>query len=85
MKKGQFFMEKWHQKFIAPPPINPFLGVLYQNKALYSFCKKGQHSTVERKIGLEYALLAKPIIHSHSTRFDDPDTANECNSDQGRI
>ena len=84
MKKGQFFMEKGHQKFI-PPPINPFLGVLYQNKALYSFCKKGQHSTVERNIGLEYALLAKPIIHSHSTRFDDPDTANECSSDQGRI
>ena len=29
--------------------------------------------------------LAKPIIHSHSTPIEDPDTANECNSDDNYV
>ena len=29
--------------------------------------------------------LAQPIIHSHSTLIEDPDTANECNSDDSYV
>ena len=29
--------------------------------------------------------LAKPTIHSHSTPLEDPDTANECNSDDNYV
>ena len=29
--------------------------------------------------------LAKPIIHTHSTPIEDPDTANKCNSDNNYI
>ena len=29
--------------------------------------------------------FAKPIIHSHSTLTEDPDTTNECNSDDNYV
>ena len=48
-----FFHEKGKQKFIPP-----LVSVLHQNKALYNFHKRGQHSTVECNIGLEYALAS---------------------------
>ena len=47
-----------------PSPISnaiPFLSVLHQNKALHSFCKRGQCSIVEHNIGLEYALVKNPL------------------------
>ena len=34
----------------------PFLNVLYQNKALHNFPKRGQHSIFKRYVRLEYAL-----------------------------
>ena len=48
-----FFHEKGKQKFIPP-----LFSVLHQNKALYNFHKRGQHSIVECNIGLEYALAS---------------------------
>ena len=51
-----FFHEKGKQNFI--PPLPPLFSVLHQNKALYDFHKRGQHSIVECNIGLEYALAS---------------------------
>ena len=47
-------LKKGHQK--SPLYSIPLPSVLHQNKALHTFCKRWQHSTVERNVGLEYAL-----------------------------
>ena len=56
--KGIFFTKK--DTFLikkAPQPYSiPFLSVLHQNKDLYNFQKRGQHSIVKLYVGLEYAL-----------------------------
>ena len=61
-EKGHIF-EKRAPKISPPSPYSiPFLSVLYQNKALYIFFKRGQRSIVEHNIGLENALLYKFIF-----------------------
>ena len=53
-RKGTFL---WRALFWKKAPYSiPFLKVLNQNKALYNFPKRGQHSIVKHNIGLEYAL-----------------------------
>ena len=64
--KKKFCPQKILIKFTSPPPAPPrppliqflisFLKVLYQNKALHNFSKRGQDSIVKRNIGLEYSL-----------------------------
>ena len=72
MKKGHFFekralfLKKGHQNF-HPSYSIPFLSVLHHNKALYNFRKRGQHSIVERNIGLESALLVVSNAHISTT------------------
>ena len=59
-QKGHFFWKRGPQKFhpTSPRPYSiPFLSILHQNKALHSFCKRGQRSIVECSIGLEYARI----------------------------
>ena len=52
-QKGHFFMKKGHlfekkAPRILPSPYSiPFLSVLHQNKALYSFHKRGQRSQTQ--------------------------------------
>ena len=64
-KKSTFY-KKGHQIF-HPSYSIPFLNVLHQNKALYNFHKRGQHSIVkyniECNIGLEYTLLVASNAH----------------------
>ena len=83
MKKGHFickkdtfekralFLKKRHQIFHPPPYSIPFLSVLYQNKALYNFRKRGRSSIVKRNIepniGLEYTLLVASNAHISTT------------------
>ena len=70
MKKGHFFWKKG-TKYFTPPYSIPFLSVLYQNKALYNFRKRGRSSIVKRNIepniGLEYALLVASNAHISTT------------------
>ena len=71
---------KGTKNFTPPPPLSPpspssiqspFLSVFRRNKALYNFRKTGQHSIVERDIGLEYALLVASNSHI-STALSNP-------------
>ena len=68
-KKSTFY-KKGHQIF-HPSYSIPFLNVLHQNKALYNFHKRGQHSIVkyniECNIGLEYTLLVASNAHISKT------------------
>ena len=59
MKKGYFFEKR-------PPHSIPFLKLLFQNKTLHNFPKRGQLLTVKHNIGLEYALN---LIRKISTRL----------------
>ena len=53
--------EKRAPKNLTPNHSIPFLSVLHQNKALHSFCKRGQRSTVNYNIGLEYTLPLRQL------------------------
>ena len=56
-KRALFFEKKKQHQTIHPTPYSIlFLSVLYQNKALYNFRKRGEYSIVEHNKGLEYAL-----------------------------
>ena len=58
-EKKSIFYEKGHflKKIPTFPPYSiPFLNVLYQNKSLHIFPKRGQHSILKRYIRLKYAL-----------------------------
>ena len=48
------FFKKGHRKFYLQPPFNP--SALYWNKALYNFCKRGQHSIVKCNISLDHRI-----------------------------
>ena len=54
-----------------PPPFSiPFLSVLHQSKALYSFRKKGHRSIVKHNIILEYTLASLvPSLTKKLVRF----------------
>ena len=69
------FYEKRHffEKSPPPPYSIPFKEVLYQNKTLHNFPKRGQHLIVKRNIGLEYALstirkILKVSLTANSTK-----------------
>ena len=56
----------------STPYSIPSLSVLHRNKALYSFRKRGQRSTVERNLGLEYVLLVTSNSHISTTLHISP-------------
>ena len=51
-KKGTF-LKKNATKTLPPHLKSPFLSVLHQNKALHNFHKRGQHSILRHKKGLD--------------------------------
>ena len=67
-KRTLFFLKKGHQKFHRPPYSIPFLSVLQHHEAFHNFHKRGrgQRSTVEQNIGLEYVPWTAHIDF-HST------------------
>ena len=56
MRKGHFLMKKGTKNYPPSPYSISFLSALHQNKALYNFRKRGQHSIVKCSVGPEYAL-----------------------------
>ena len=61
---------------------------MHQNKALHHFCKGGQHSIVERNIGLQYALTTK-LFADDTSLFsvvnNINESANQMNMDLEKI
>ena len=72
--ESTLFYEKEHFLWKNPPTYSiHFLKVLYQNKALYNFPKRGQHLIVKRNIGPEYALsMVWKILTSLFNKFYKP-------------
>ena len=66
-----FFFEKKGPKIFTTPYSIPFLNVLHQNKVLYNFHKRRQHSIVKcKKVWISAALAKKPYISEDGYKLE---------------